>query len=28
MGLGVRAGLPFRVVPTGDRVIVDVAHRW
>ncbi|MFJ8230115.1 hypothetical protein ACIQ9E_09170 [Streptomyces sp. NPDC094448] len=28
VGLGVRARLPFRVVRTGDRVIVDVAHRW
>jgi hypothetical protein len=28
LGLGVRARLPFRVFPLGDRVVVDVAHSW
>ncbi|MFC4493731.1 hypothetical protein ACFPA8_06220 [Streptomyces ovatisporus] len=28
LGLGVRARLPFRVHPLGDRLVVDVAHSW
>jgi hypothetical protein len=28
VGLGVRARLPFRVLQSGDKLIVDVAHRW
>ncbi|MGY0059596.1 AMIN-like domain-containing (lipo)protein [Streptomyces sp. LZ34] len=28
VGLGVRARLPFRVLQSGDRLIVDVAHSW
>ncbi|MGV9311145.1 AMIN-like domain-containing (lipo)protein [Streptomyces sp. NPDC003691] len=28
VGLGVRGRLPFRVVRTGNRVILDVAHTW
>ncbi|EST39034.1 hypothetical protein N566_04230 [Streptomycetaceae bacterium MP113-05] len=28
LGLGVRARLPFRVFPLGDRIVVDVAHSW
>lgn len=28
VGLGLRAKLPFRVLKSGDRVIVDVAHTW
>lgn len=28
IGLGVRARLPFRVVKLGDRIVLDVAHRW
>lgn len=28
IALGVRAKLPFRVLRTGDHVIVDVAHKW
>lgn len=28
VGLGVRAKLPFRVFQVGDRLVVDVAHRW
>jgi len=27
-GLGVRARLPFRVLQLGNRLIIDVAHRW
>ena len=28
VGLGVRAKLPFRVLQSGDKLIVDVAHTW
>ncbi|MEV5433669.1 hypothetical protein [Streptomyces sp. NPDC052701] len=28
VGLGVRARLPFRVLPLHDRIVVDVAHGW
>jgi hypothetical protein len=28
VGLGVRAQLPFRVFKEGNRVVLDVAHRW
>jgi hypothetical protein len=28
VGLGVRARLPFRVLQSGSRLIVDVAHTW
>ncbi|MEU6085102.1 hypothetical protein [Streptomyces sp. NPDC047108] len=28
IGLGVRARLPFRVMQTGDRLVIDVAHSW
>ncbi|MFF3402943.1 hypothetical protein ACFYW6_31090 [Streptomyces sp. NPDC002659] len=28
VGLGVRARLPFRVLQTRDKLIVDVAHTW
>ncbi|MER5494340.1 hypothetical protein [Streptomyces sp. NPDC002490] len=28
VGVGVRARLPFRVLQSGDRLIVDVAHTW
>ncbi|UQA90796.1 AMIN-like domain-containing (lipo)protein [Streptomyces halobius] len=28
VGLGVRARLPFRVLQSGDQLIVDVAHHW
>ncbi len=28
VGLGVRARLPFRVLQSGDKLIVDVAHKW
>ncbi|AOP48207.1 hypothetical protein [Streptomyces lydicus] len=28
VGLGVRAKLPFRVLQSGDTLIVDVAHTW
>lgn len=28
VGLGVRARLPFRVLQSGDKLIVDVAHTW
>ncbi|MEU2157306.1 hypothetical protein ABZ532_20195 [Streptomyces sp. NPDC019396] len=28
IGLGVRARLPFRVLQSGDKLIVDVAHTW
>ena len=28
LGLGVRARLPFRVFPLGDRLVIDVAHSW
>lgn len=28
VGLGVRAKLPFRVLQSGDKLIVDVAHKW
>ncbi|MEV0374000.1 hypothetical protein AB0I10_30055 [Streptomyces sp. NPDC050636] len=28
VGLGVRAKLPFRVLQSGDQLIVDVAHTW
>lgn len=28
LGLGVRARLPFRVFPLGDRIVIDVAHSW
>ncbi|MET9664510.1 hypothetical protein ABZY19_03970 [Streptomyces sp. NPDC006475] len=28
IGLGVRARLPFRVLQSGDKLIVDVAHKW
>ena len=28
IGLGVRARLPFRVLTIGNRVVIDVAHRW
>lgn len=28
VGLGVRNRLPFRVFTTGNRIVVDVAHRW
>jgi hypothetical protein len=28
IGLGVRARLPFRVLSSGNHLIVDVAHRW
>ncbi|MEV5137386.1 hypothetical protein AB0K71_09275 [Streptomyces syringium] len=28
VGLGVRAKLPFRVLQSGDRLVVDVAHTW
>jgi hypothetical protein len=28
VGLGVRARLPFRVLQSGDRLIVDIAHSW
>ncbi|MFV0131433.1 hypothetical protein ACLGI4_27610 [Streptomyces sp. HMX112] len=28
IGLGVRARLPFRVLQSGDNLIVDVAHTW
>ncbi|MEU0687401.1 AMIN-like domain-containing (lipo)protein [Streptomyces uncialis] len=28
VGLGLRAKLPFRVLKSGDQVIVDVAHTW
>ncbi|WP_181765035.1 AMIN-like domain-containing (lipo)protein [Streptomyces albidus (ex Kaewkla and Franco 2022)] len=28
LGLGVRARLPFRVLPVGDRLVIDVAHSW
>ncbi|MGX2998877.1 AMIN-like domain-containing (lipo)protein [Streptomyces sp. JNUCC 64] len=28
VGLGLRARLPFRVLQSGDQVIVDVAHSW
>jgi hypothetical protein len=28
VGLGVRARLPFRVFTLGDRLVIDVAHRW
>jgi hypothetical protein len=28
VGLGLRAKLPFRVLQSGDQVIVDVAHTW
>lgn len=28
IGLGVRAKLPFRVLQSGDKLIVDVAHTW
>lgn len=28
VGLGVRAKLPFRVLTSGNHVIVDVAHSW
>ncbi|MEJ3656388.1 hypothetical protein WEH80_25800 [Actinomycetes bacterium KLBMP 9759] len=27
-GVGVRARLPFRVFTLGDRIVIDVAHRW
>ncbi|WP_232665376.1 AMIN-like domain-containing (lipo)protein [Pseudonocardia sp. TRM90224] len=27
-GVGVRARLPFRVFTLGNRVVLDVAHRW
>lgn len=28
VGLGLRAKLPFRVLQSGDKLIVDVAHTW
>ncbi|WP_328403628.1 hypothetical protein OHS70_33230 [Streptomyces sp. NBC_00390] len=28
VGLGVRAKLPFRVLQSGDKLMVDVAHTW
>ncbi|XXC92426.1 hypothetical protein ACLLJJ_01895 [Streptomyces sp. A5-4] len=28
IGLGVRARLPFRVLQSGDKLTVDVAHTW
>ncbi|MFF9869913.1 hypothetical protein ACF1G0_31700 [Streptomyces sp. NPDC013953] len=28
IGLGVRARLPFRVTQSGDKLIIDVAHKW
>ncbi|HWM36761.1 MAG TPA: hypothetical protein VNS49_06550 [Streptomyces sp.] len=28
LGLGVRARLPFRAFPLGDRLVIDVAHSW
>ncbi|WP_349362020.1 hypothetical protein [Streptomyces sp. H27-C3] len=28
IGLGVRARLPFRVLQSGDKLMVDVAHAW
>ncbi|WP_405996881.1 hypothetical protein [Streptomyces sp. NBC_00829] len=28
VGLGVRARLPFRVLQAGDKLTVDVAHKW
>ncbi|TJZ44569.1 hypothetical protein FCH28_30020 [Streptomyces piniterrae] len=28
VGLGLRAKLPFRVLQSGDQLIVDVAHSW
>ncbi|MFI8192345.1 hypothetical protein ACIF8T_26770 [Streptomyces sp. NPDC085946] len=28
VGLGVRARLPFRVLPLHDRIVIDVAHTW
>ena len=28
IGLGVRARLPFRVSKLGNRIVLDVAHRW
>ncbi|MCX4821322.1 hypothetical protein OG883_15680 [Streptomyces sp. NBC_01142] len=28
VGVGVRAKLPFRVLQSGDQLIVDVAHTW
>ncbi|MFI6638580.1 hypothetical protein [Streptomyces sp. NPDC050504] len=28
VGVGVRARLPFRVLQSGDKLIVDVAHTW
>lgn len=28
VGLGVRARLPFRVLPVAGRLVVDVAHTW
>ncbi|MDL5199040.1 hypothetical protein [Streptomyces sp. ALI-76-A] len=28
IGVGVRARLPFRVIPLPDRLVVDVAHSW
>ncbi|MEV5440741.1 hypothetical protein AB0K80_32770 [Streptomyces sp. NPDC052682] len=28
IGLGVRARLPFRVLPLTDRIVIDVAHTW
>ncbi|WP_262505441.1 hypothetical protein [Streptomyces sp. TRM68367] len=28
VGLGVRARLPFRVLPMDGRVVIDVAHTW
>jgi len=28
IGLGIRARLPFRVLPLDGRVVVDVAHNW
>ncbi len=28
VALGVRARLPFRVTKLGNRIVLDVAHRW
>lgn len=28
VGVGVRAQLPFRVMKDGNKVIIDVAHKW